>query len=136
MTQQTRSHREAISVVITEDDEMLRRLIKLVLDVSGEYDVVGEACDAEQSVSIVRTLQPAIVLLDLGLPGMSGLDAISLLKQVAPRTLVIVLSAHTRETMARAATDRGADGYLEKANLVSDLVPTLTAALRLGQAVP
>ena len=136
MTQDDPSSRDVMSVVITEDDELLRRLIKLVLDVSGEYEVVGEACDAEQSVAIVRTLQPAIVLLDLGLPGVNGLDAISLLKQAAPQSLVIVLSAHTRDKMARAATERGADGYLEKANLASQLVPTLTAAVKAGRAAP
>jgi DNA-binding NarL/FixJ family response regulator len=74
--------------------------------------------------------------LALGLPGVNGLEAISLLKQVSPRSLVIVLSALTRDTMARAATERGADGYLEKANLVSQLVPTLTAAVRAEREVP
>ena len=136
MSSQEPSYRQALSVVITDDDGMLRRLIKLVLNGSDAYLVVGEASDAEQCVAIVRTLQPDVVLLDLGLPGVNGLDAIPMLKQVAPDSLVIVLSAHAREQMAVAAMERGADGYLEKADLVRQLVPTLTAAVAAGRATP
>ena len=125
-----------LSVVVTDDDGVLRQLIKLVLDRSTCYTVVGEASDAEGCISVVRTLQPDVVLLDLGLPGMNGLAAIPELKLVAPHSLIIVLSAYDRDRMAGTAHDRGADGYLEKGNLVTDLVPTLTAAVAAGRRGP
>lgn len=126
----------ALTVVVTDDDGVLRQLIKLVLERSPGYTVVGEASDAEECISVVRTLQPDLVLLDLGLPGMNGLAAIPELKLVAPGSRVVVLSAYDRDRMAGTAYDRGADGYLEKANVVSDLVPTLTAALAQGRVPP
>ena len=126
----------ALTVVVTDDDGVLRQLIKLVLERSSAYTVVGEASAAEECISVVGALQPDIVLLDLGLPGMDGLDAIPQLKVVAPSSLVVVLSAHARDRMGPQAEDRGADGYLEKGNLVTELVPTLTAAVAASRVSP
>jgi DNA-binding NarL/FixJ family response regulator len=122
------------TVVITDDDGTLRRLVHLVLEKSPSFTVVAEASDADSCVSATTTLQPDVVLLDLGLPGMNGLDAIPVLKQVAPSTSVIVLSSQTRERLGEEAFARGADGYLEKGNLVTDLVATLTQALEARSA--
>lgn len=124
---------DPLSVVVTDDDGVLRQLIALVLDRSAGYRVVGQAADAEECLRAVSALQPDVVLLDIGLPGLNGLDAIGQIKGAAPGALVIVLSAHDRERMADTARARGADGYLEKGDLVTDLVPTLTAAVTAGR---
>lgn len=123
-----------LSVVLTDDDGMLRQLIRLLLEVAPGYLVVGEASDAEQCVTVVGALQPDVVLLDLGLPGVNGLDAIPLIRAASPASLVIVLSGHGKDRMAAQAAERGADGYLEKGNLVTDLIPTLTTAVAAGRA--
>ena len=123
-----------LSVVLTDDDGMLRRLIGLLLGEAPGYQVVGEASDAEQCVTVVRALQPDVVLLDLELPGTSGLDVLPQLRVASPGSLVIVLSGHGRDLMAARTAERGADGYLEKWSLGTDLVPTLTRAVAAGRA--
>jgi len=106
--------------LIVDDSELARRAIRTVLADSPAFDVVGEANTAEAALGRVRELAPDLVLMDLRMPGMSGLDAIRLIKEEFPSTLVVVLSVSDDPQDFFEAIRCGAQGYLIK-NVEPDL---------------
>ncbi len=128
---------ERTTVVVTDDDESLRQLLGIVLARAGDFEVVAECSDADSCLEAVLAHQPDVLLLDLGLPGRTGLEALPELRRSSPGSVLFVLSAHPAERMAARALDQGADAYLDKDELVSGLVPALRDALRARrEAVP
>ena len=76
--------------------------------------MVGEAADGEEAINLVRSLAPRVIVMDCALPGINGLQATRKILQMAPDTLVLMLSMHTEETWVRQALDAGARGYVLK----------------------
>lgn len=103
-----------VAVYLCDDVPELRELMKVVLEEDPELRVVGEAGDAETGIEEIAELQPNVVLLDLSMPGMDGLEALPLIRRAAPDTAVIVFSGFTEDRMAALALDRGADRYIAK----------------------
>jgi DNA-binding NarL/FixJ family response regulator len=103
-----------VSVYLCDDVPELRRLMRVVLEEDSDLCVVGEAGDAETGIEEIAELQPDVVVLDLSMPGMDGLEALPLIKRAAPGTGVVVFSGFTEARMAALALDRGADRYIEK----------------------
>jgi DNA-binding NarL/FixJ family response regulator len=103
-----------VSVYLCDDVPELRELMRLVLEEDPDLRVVGEAGDAQTGVEEIAHLQPSVVLLDLSMPGMDGLEALPLIRRAAPETAVIVFSGFTEERMAALALGSGADRYIEK----------------------
>lgn len=101
-------------VLIVDDDSAARRLERLILDTASGFDVVAEAEDGRQAVALARHHQPDLVLLDLAMPGLGGLEALPLITAVAPRARVVVLSALEGRERASMAYANGAAGYIEK----------------------
>lgn len=103
----------ALRVVIVDDTEDLRELLRHALT-RGGMTVVGEAGDGQQGIEVVRALQPDVVLLDLSMPVMDGLEALPHIRAFAPQTRIIVLSGFEARQMSERALKIGADGYLQK----------------------
>ncbi|MEO6121163.1 MAG: EAL domain-containing protein, partial [Acidimicrobiales bacterium] len=118
-------------VLLVDDDDLLRSVICLVLGEQGHFDVVGEAADGREAVALARHTQPDVVLLDLAMPGMGGLEALPLIRAVAPEAMVVVLSALEPDDVAKKARRHGAFGYISKGddlgNIVDDLDQLLAA---------
>lgn len=117
------------SVVIADDDLSIRMLMRLILERTGEYRIVGEVGDSDSCLKVVHDLQPDIVLLDISMPGPDGLAALPLLRAAAPTSRLVVISGFSAHRMAPLSRTQGADYYLEKADLANTLVPALKAAL-------
>ena len=101
----------AIRVVIIEDYKLTRVGLRYALNEFENINVVGESETAEEGIEIIKNKKPDIVLMDLGLPGINGLEAIIKLKEKMTDLKVIVLTSHEREEEVIAAFGSGANGY-------------------------
>ena len=106
--------KEVISVVIVEDYKLTRVGLKSALNEYEHINVVGEAEDADQGIKMINNLKPDVVLMDLGLPGMNGLEATIKLKEMQPNIKVIILTSHERGEEVIAALGSGANAYCLK----------------------
>lgn len=105
---------ESIRVVLVDDDADLRLLVRTTLESAGGFEIVGEGQTGADAVAIAGSRQPDILLLDLVMPGSGGLEVLPRLREVAPRTKVVIFSGTQRTQMEPLAAARGAVGYLEK----------------------
>lgn len=101
-----------------------------ILEGSGEFEVVGEAVDGQQAVDLAAMHQPDLVLLDLIMPRLDGLDAIPKIRASSPETRIVVLSGFAAQGMAAKATDGGADGYVEKRQRPDEILRVALEACR------
>jgi len=125
---------EKISVVIADDHEMVRAGVKSYLEVQEDITVVGEAENGEQVVELAAEMVPQVVLLDLKMPGMDGIEAARRIKKVSPRTQIIVLTSYHEDQHIFPALKAGAVSYLLKDVKAADLAKAIRGAAK-GEAV-
>ena len=116
-----------LRVLIVDDTAIVRVVIRRTLDADGRFEVVGEAPNGRDAIEQSIACQPDIVLLDLAMPEMDGLEALPHIVVAAPTARVIVLSAFSPDQMATQAICAGACAYLEKNRLARELVPGILA---------
>ena len=102
-----------LRVVIVDDTPDLRDLLRMALE-SGGFDVVAEAGDGAEAIEVARVHLPDVILLDLAMPVMDGLEALPTLRELCPDAKIVVLSGFGAAQMTRRAMAAGADGYLQK----------------------
>lgn len=115
-----------LRLLIVDDHERFRTVARRTLQRDG-YDVVGEAGDAAEGLDLAGQLRPDVVLLDVMLPDRSGLDVIADLRAQQPDLAVVLTSTHHEEEWAELAVDRGARGFLPKAELSGDALDALVS---------
>jgi DNA-binding NarL/FixJ family response regulator len=124
-----------ISVFLVDDVPELRELIRFgIEDEPTEFEVVGEAGDGRSALEGISETMPAAVLLDLSMPDMDGLEAIPEIRSRQPTIAIIVLSGFSADRMAGPATERGADGYVEKGTPIAELRKVTRDAVALREA--
>ena len=116
-------------IVIAEDHTILREGLRALLNAHEDFEVVGEAADGRDAIRCVERLRPELVLMDLSMPRMNGLDAIREIKSRTPATKVVVLTVHKTEEYILATFQRGADGYVLKDATHAELVTAITHVL-------
>jgi DNA-binding NarL/FixJ family response regulator len=122
-----------ISVVVCDDVPGMRRLARIVLEEEGDVSVIGEAADGREAISEISRLQPDVVVLDLSMPELDGLEAIPLIHEVAPRARIVVFSGFEEEKLAEAALRRKASRYVRKGAPLDELRQAVRAvALSMG----
>ncbi|MEE9384287.1 MAG: response regulator transcription factor [Nannocystaceae bacterium] len=120
----------AIRVVLAEDHTIVREGLRALLDSQPRMFVVAEATDGEAAVQACRQHLPDVVIMDLGMPKLNGVDATREIAMRCPRTKVLVLSMHGGEEYVRPAVRAGASGYLVKGSGISDLISAIESVHR------
>ena len=115
----------AATILIVDDHAGMRALLRGLVAQEPDLALVGEAADGEEALHLVHTLQPDIILLDLVMPRVSGLEALRRIKADRPHTMVILLTVYTDDAYRQAAIASGADALLLKKTLVAVLLPTI-----------
>lgn len=113
-------------ILLADDHPQIRELLRVILE--PEFKVVGAAEDGELLLQYAQSLQPDVIISDINMPKVDGLQAARLLKDVAPRTRVIFLTAHAEPSYVAAACAAGASGYLIK-GATTDLVGSLRSMI-------
>lgn len=104
----------AISIVVADDHPIVRRGVRNILEAEEDFSLVGEASDGLETVRLVERLQPDVLLLDLLMPGLGGLEVLRILGQRTPRTRVVVFSMHSNISFIADALRHGAIAYVLK----------------------
>lgn len=116
----------SISILIADDHDIIREGIKSVLSLRPEYKVCAEALNGEEAVDLTAKFKPDILLLDVSMPKLSGLDVIQRVKRVSSNTKVIVITVHKMGAYVLKALRGGVRGYINKENVVEELIPALS----------
>lgn len=116
----------SITILIADDHDIIREGIKSVLVLRPEYKVCAEASNGEEALELVTKFKPDVLLLDISMPKASGLDVIERIKRVSSKTKVIIITVHKMGAYVLKALRRGVSGYINKENVVEELIPALS----------
>ena len=123
------------TVVLADDSPETRDLLTIALEMQGHFRVVGQAADGAEAIELVRLHQPDLALLDLGMPGVGGLEALPGLRAGSPGTRVVVVSGFPRGRLADVVALQGAVGYVEKGLSPRRMVDAIVAVAGLLELV-
>ena len=118
-----------ISILLADDHKIFRESLRLLLERQEDFYIVGEAANGQQAVILAERLQPDVIVLDLTMPGLDGLEAIRLIKSRHPTMLMVILSAHDEEIFVTDAFRFGASAYVFKEQSAAELVQAVRAAV-------
>lgn len=124
-----------VRILIADDHGLLRAGLRALLNAEPDLQVVDEAADGPQALNLIQKLQPDVVLLDIGLPGLSGIEVTRRLQKTLPRVRVLILTVHEDESLLREAIRAGAAGYIVKRAVESELIDAIRAVWRGNQYV-
>src|SRR3712207_4442525 len=116
-------------IVVVDDHPLFRSALGRMLDAHPDLEVVGEAADGQEAVEFCHRLQPALVLMDVWMPTMDGLEATRAIKTGLPRTIVLVLTAMEEPNYLSEALKAGAAGYVLKSTPVAEIIAAVRKAL-------
>jgi DNA-binding NarL/FixJ family response regulator len=121
-------------VLIADDHALLRESMKDLLDRQEDIEVVGEACDGQEAVTLASDLKPDIAVMDIVMPRMNGIEASKQIKQSSPGTAILILTAYDDDQYILGLLEAGAAGYLLKSARGRDIVAAIRA-VRAGESV-
>ena len=119
-----------ITILLADDHDMVRAGLRSVLERQPDMTVVAEACDGAAAVETALRLEPTVAVIDVGLPGMDGLDALERIKAHAPQIRVLMISGQENEQYLLRAAHGGASGYLLKQGSAADLVQAVRSVAK------
>lgn len=120
----------AIEVILADDHPMVRQGLRLLLEKTGTQKVVGEASDGYEAVQLAKQLRPDVVVLDLSMPLLNGLDAAREIRKHSPRTNCLVLTVHNEESYVLEALQVGIRGYVVKSQAAAELAQAIDEVAR------
>jgi len=119
-----------IRILLADDHAVLRSGLRLLLASQNDYEVVGEAASGTETLTLAERLQPDLILLDLSMPALGGLEALPALRKLAPSTKILILTMHDDPQYLRQALKHGASGYVLKKAADTELLSAIKAVLR------
>ena len=120
----------SIRVLIVEDFEPWRRIYCSTLQKQSEFQVIGEVSDGLAAVPQAQELQPDLILLDIGLPTLNGIEAARRIREVSPQSKILFVSENRSAEIVEAALSTGAGGYVVKSDAARELLPAVNAVLK------
>jgi DNA-binding NarL/FixJ family response regulator len=118
----------AIRILIVDDHPVVRRGLRTLLEVREGWEVIDEAADGIEAVEKADRLNPDVILLDISMPKMNGLEACRLIRKTQPSSEILIVTQHDSPQMMREALEAGAWGYVVKSNAGRDLLEAVQAA--------
>jgi DNA-binding NarL/FixJ family response regulator len=125
---------EAITILLADDHPLVRQALKNLLETQPDMKVIGEAANGEEAVKLAKELHPSVVIMDIGMPVMNGLEATRHIKTQNPNIAILVLTVHTDKEHVIGILDAGAAGYLTKVVFGDDVIRAIQAIVA-GEAV-
>ena len=119
----------AVSVMITDDHSMIREGLKQLLELEGDFEVIAEACDGVECINKLEVVTPDVLLLDINMPNMNGLEVLQKLKEMKMKIKVLVLTVHNEVEYLLKAVDIGVSGYLLKDSESAELKKAIIAVV-------
>lgn len=119
-------------ILIADDHAIVRDGVRALLAAAGDLEVVGEAADGQQAIDLAVSLEPDLILMDVAMPGLGGLEATLEIRRRVPRAKIIVLSQYGEPEYVRRFVKAGVSGYVLKNAAGADLVAAVRAVLRGG----
>lgn len=120
---------ESVRVLIVDDHKILRDGLRALLETEGDLAIVAEADTGAEAVRLATTLAPDVIIMDINLPDMSGLDAIRAIRKENAGVRILVLSMYSRREFVLQAIDAGCDGYLPKSSTHTSLVEAIRVVM-------
>ena len=124
-----------IRILVVDDFEDWRHQVRLLLQARPQWQIIAEASDGSEAVQKAAELKPDLIVLDVGLPNLNGIDAARRIRHLSPNSTIVFLSQNTDPDVVRAALSLGALGYVHKSDVRSDLLPAIEAVLQGRQFV-
>jgi DNA-binding NarL/FixJ family response regulator len=125
----------AVRVLVVDDHTLVRHSICSLLSQEPTLDVICQTADGEEAVKKANELQPDLILLDIGLPGISGIEAARQIRKVSPKSQIIFLSQHDSSHMVNESLRVGGHGYVAKIDAGSELVKAIRTVREGGRFV-
>ena len=122
--------KQKVRIVLAEDHTILREGLRALLTADPDFEIIGEAADGREAVRFVEKQIPDLILMDLSMPRMTGMDAIREIKKRYPQTKIIALTVHKTEEYLRTTLQAGADGYVLKDATHEELLMAIQNVLR------
>lgn len=120
----------AVNILIADDHDIIREGIKSVLSAHPEYKVCAEAANGEEALELAERFKPDVLLLDVSMPKLSGLDVLPRMKKISPQTKIIMITVHKMGAYVLKAIRAGVAGYINKENVAEELITALSRVLR------
>jgi DNA-binding NarL/FixJ family response regulator len=121
---------QSITIILADDHTVLRAGLRLLLDTQPDMQVIGEASDGLEVIRLAEKLNPNLIILDLTMAGLGGIEALPLLRKAAPAARILILTMHDDESYLRQTLRDGASGYVLKKAADSELLSAIRAVMR------
>jgi RNA polymerase sigma factor (sigma-70 family) len=120
----------SVRILVADDHGVVRRGLRALLESRRGWKICGEAANGREAVERARRLKPDVAILDIGMPGLNGVEATRQIRKVSPKTEILILSAHGSEKLALEVLEAGARGYVVKEEADESLMVAVDALLR------
>ncbi len=121
---------QKIKVLLADDHTVVRQGLKALLGAEPDIEIVGEAENGRQSIQMAKELQPDVIVMDIAMPSLNGLEATRQITRAQPKTKVIILSSYSDDEYVQQLTEAGAAGYLVKQTAANELLKAIREAQR------